>query len=255
MKAIAVAVTCLAALTSHISLGAETGAPLSGEAISRADEMRAAAEAQFKLTFTNTVPEFIGPSEVPGMYEVLTGGRLLYFWPDKKWLFFGEIYDATGRSISAERLGELMKGRVDALVLDEAVKVGDGPIKVIEFVDPDCPYCRQWHDLAKTRSDLTRYVFFVPQDALHPLAAKKAEHILCAKDPIKTLEGMYERADATDKLVGCEAGRSRLDHHRQYAQKLGLSGTPSLVINGQVVAGFQPARINNLLNQAKESKQ
>lgn len=255
MKSSAVAVACLIILATHVSLGGEVSAPVSQAALSSADEMRAQAEAQFKLTFTNTVPEFIGPSEVPGLYEVMTGGRLLYFWPEKKWLFFGEIYDSTGRSISAARLGELMKGRVDALVLDEAVKMGDGPIKVIEFIDPDCPYCRQWHELAKTRSDLTRYVFFVPQDALHPTAARKAEHVLCAKDPIQALEGMYERADATDKLVGCESGHARLEHHRQYAQKLGLSGTPSLVINGQVVAGFQPARINNLLNQAKESKQ
>ena len=33
----------------------------------------------------------------------------------------------------------------ETLNLDKALKIGTGKTTIIEFTDPDCPYCRQLH--------------------------------------------------------------------------------------------------------------
>lgn len=49
---------------------------------------------------------------------------------------FGALVDKEGLNLTQIRL-------VEELPLDKAIKIGTGPIKVVEVTDPDCPYCRK----------------------------------------------------------------------------------------------------------------
>ncbi len=213
------------------------------------DDGVAAIERKLSLTFKNIEPKFLGPGPLSGLYEMLVGGRIIYYAPEKNWLLFGEFFSPDGISQTQQRLQQLYAAEIEDLPLEQAITVGEGPTEVIEFVDPDCPYCRRWNDFAKQHPELKRRIFLVPLDGLHPSARGKSEHILCAEDPAQTLEDFYAGRIGTDRLVGCDAGKRRLTVHEDAARKLGLTGTPTLVIAGQVITGFNSARVQTLLSK------
>jgi len=45
------------------------------------------------------------------------------------------------------------------LDLSKALVIGNGPKTVIEFTDPDCPFCRKAASYFANRTDVTKYVF------------------------------------------------------------------------------------------------
>jgi len=221
----------------------------------REDELRQSVERvqqQLKMTFTGLKPEFLGPSPVRGVYELLVGDKIIYYAPEAEMLFFGEFYTKNGVSHTQQRLGELQRSKLDNLPIDQAIKIGNGPNKIIEFTDLDCPFCRQWENYASQRDDITRYVFLMPVDSLHPVARAKSIDALCSDKP-GDMVGSYLRGErGTDRLIQCAEGKKRLAVHEAAAQQLGVRGTPTLVINGTLVSGFNRARIQTLLDSSKE---
>lgn len=209
-------------------------------------------QKKLRMTFTHVAPEFVGPGPIPGLFEMIVGGRLIYYAPEKNWLLFGEFFSPEGISETQRRLSELQQAKIKDLPLDQAITVGNGPNEVIEFIDPDCPFCKKWQMYAEKRQDLTRHIFLVPLDSLHPTARAKSEDVLCASDPGKKLSDFMNGRIGTNQLRSCEAGKQRLKVHEGAARKMGVTGTPMLVINGTLVTGFNVARIQTLLSPIKE---
>jgi hypothetical protein len=58
---------------------------------------------------------------------------------------------------------------------------------VVEYTDPDCPFCRKGSEFFRNRRDVTRYVFFNPLP-MHPQAREKAQYVLSAQDKAKAYE-------------------------------------------------------------------
>lgn len=212
----------------------------------------AKVQKQLQVTFTGVKPEFIGPGPIDGLYELIVGGRLVYYAPAKNWLLFGEFFSPEGISETQRRLSDLQARKIKGLPLDQAVVIGDGPNTVIEFVDPDCPFCRKWEEYANQRQDLKRYIFLVPLDSLHPTARGKAIAALCSKEPGRAISDFLLGRKGSDKLISCDAGRKQLAVHEGAAQRLGVTGTPTLVINGTLVTGFNLARIQSLLEESRK---
>ena len=207
-------------------------------------------QQKLQTTFQKVFPEFVGPSPVEGMFEVYANGKMYYYIPESNLLMFGELWSPEGYSVTARRVAELVRGKLKDLPLDQALVIGNGKIKVIEFVDPDCPFCVKYEQYLKTKSrELTRYVFFTPLDALHAKAADKAVHVLCSEHPERALEKIYGGAVAMKDLKTCEQGIARLKVHRAAAKRLGVTGTPTLVIAGQVITGFNKPKIEAILSQ------
>jgi thiol:disulfide interchange protein DsbC len=160
-------------------------------------------EEAFKKSFPNIQFDSIKPTDIKGIYEVVAGTNIGYFAPDPGYLILGEIRGKNGLSITAARREELMAVQNEAVVakvkdfpLDKAIKIGEGKSKVIEFTDPDCPYCRKASEFFAKRTDVTRYVFFMPLP-MHPDAENKARYVICATDEAAP----YEEA-MTGKLDG-----------------------------------------------------
>jgi thiol:disulfide interchange protein DsbC len=97
----------------------------------------------FKKAYHGTRVESVNRTEIAGLFEVVTGGNLLYFAPDGNYLIFGEIFTPQGKNITAKRREELTANRLKGSRLMLAVRIGNGRNKVIEFTDPDCPFCRK----------------------------------------------------------------------------------------------------------------
>jgi thiol:disulfide interchange protein DsbC len=219
-------------------------------------EQTAEVLGALKKAYPRITAEHVRESEIEGLFEVVSGGTILYFAPKGNYIVFGEIWNPEGKSVTAARREDLVSRQLKELPLDQAVRIGHGPNTVIEFTDPDCPFCRKAADFFRERKDVTRYVFFSPLVQLHPNAEKKAAWILAAKDRSKAYhEVMSGRKDRKLTPSPDAAASSLVTQHRQLAARMGIMGTPMFWVNGKAVQGANIPLIEGLLREGGEKRE
>ena len=210
-------------------------------------------ENAVKSAFPQLKVDSVFASEIPGMYEVISGQNVFYFVPEKEFMIVGEIFTKDGRNITQDRKQSLMASKLKDLPLNKAVKIGSGKTVVVEFTDPDCPYCRKASEGLRARKDVTRYVFFAP--LAHPNAMPKIYHVLNAEDKVRAYEEMMGGADAPRAGADYpEAIKKLANEHMDLAKRVGITGTPTFFISGKAVVGADLARIDALVKEAEEAR-
>ena len=202
---------------------------------------------RLKKSFPNLRVDSVTESPVKGLFEIVAGDQVFYFSPDG-YLMFGELWSKDGKNLTAERRNKILAERLKSIPLDMALKIGAGPHQVIEFTDPDCPYCRKVDELLSKRTDITRYVFFFPLRQIHPEAAKKAQYILSQKDSEKAFREVVSGAMDGKPLPESAHMNAMLEEMEQVAKSVGVRGTPALWIDGTAVNGADIPRISALLD-------
>jgi thiol:disulfide interchange protein DsbC len=219
----------------------------------QAAPLAAKPEAALKKAFPQIKVDSIAASEIKGLFEVVSGQNIFFFYPEKDLLLVGDMYNSTGQNLTGEKKRDL-KAKLQAqaveklkdLPLDKAVKVGNGPKKVIEFTDPDCPYCRRASEALKGRTDITRYVFLTPM--AHPNAITKVHYVLSSKDQEKAYHEMMEgKSVPASSAEYSKEVKAQAAEYMDFARSLGIDGTPTFYINGQQVVGADMEKINGLL--------
>ncbi|MBD3744865.1 MAG: DsbC family protein [Sphingopyxis terrae] len=250
---IADALCCAALVLTHPAFAQGAPPSSSGEGLSDA---AAKAEQDLRQTFTNLQFEEFGPAPVRGpIYQAIAGGRVLYFAPQSQHLLFAAVYDKNGLNLTAMAQDESARKRLGAINLADALVIGPaGAPKVIEFTDPDCPYCqaldRYWNAKAAEGKPVQRFVYFV--SGIHPDAAAKAEHILCSADRLGAFKAIYAGARPA-ALAKCKAGADKVARDAATVRKMGISGTPTMFIDGKLISGFQQAELEAFLDAKKGS--
>ena len=206
-----------------------------------------------KKNFPNLRVDSVKESPVKGLYEIVAGDQVFYFSPDG-YLVFGEMWSKDGKNLTAERRDKVLAEKVKSIPLDTALKIGAGPHQVIEFTDPDCPYCRKVDEFLSKRADVTRYVFFFPLRQIHPESEKKARYILSQKDREKAFREVVSGAFDGKPLPEASHRNEMLEEMEEVAKSVGVRGTPALWIDGTPVNGADIPRITALLG-GKEVKQ
>jgi len=217
----------------------------------------AAKAAQEKLhqSFTNLHFEDFGPSPIKGpIYQANAGGRVLYFAPESGHLIFAAVYDRDGVNLTALAQDASLHKRLGAIDPKQALAIGPaGAPTVIEFTDPECPYCRAlekfWNAKAAEGKPVRQLVYFVT--SIHPGSAAKVEHILCSPDKEKAFHALYAGA-APDTLLTCPEGHAKVAADAALTAKIGVSGTPTLIIDNKLVAGFQQGELEQFLDRPRK---
>lgn len=209
----------------------------------------------FRKAYQGTSVESMTKTEIAGLFEVVTGGSLLYYAPEGNYLVIGEIFTPQGKNITSGRREELTAKRIKELPLDAAVRIGSGRNRVIEFTDPDCPFCRKASAFFKQRKDVTRYVFFAPLVQLHPDAERKSAWILGASDREKAYQDVMDGLRDKERFPEADPRANGLVmQHRQLAARMGVTGTPLFWINGKMVQGANIPVIEKLLKEGGAQK-
>lgn len=129
----------------------------------------------------------------------------------------------------------------------KAVRIGSGPKTVVEFTDPDCPFCRKASRYFEGRPDVTRYVFFSPL-ARHPRAKEKIRFILSMPDKAKAYHDvMAGKLDSATSLASSPEGVKLQEEQHDIAKKSKVDSTPTFIINGRIIEGFDLKRIEEVL--------
>lgn len=213
------------------------------------------AQKQLQQTFTNLKFEDFGPSPVKGpIYQASAGGRIIYYAPESEHLLFAAVYDRNGLNITAMAQDAAARRKLGAIDPSKALAIGPaGAPTVIEFTDPDCPYCRAldrfWAAKAAEGKPVRRLIFFV--SGIHPEAATKAEHILCSPDKEATFKAIYAGAAPKD-LLKCASGAAKVRADAEVVSKIGINGTPTIIVGNKVISGFQQAELEAFLSERKD---
>lgn len=216
-----------------------------------------AAEQSLHQSFANLQFEDFGPAPIKGpLYQASAGGRILYYAPQSDHLLFATIYDKNGVNLTALAQDASARKKLGMLEPSQALIIGPpGAPTVIEFTDPDCPYCRAldrfWAAKAAEGKSVRRQIYFV--SGIHPQAASKAEHILCSKDQAAAFRATYA-GEAPKPLATCKEGAARVAANAQAVKAMGISGTPTLILDGRVISGFQQAEIEAWLDEKQAPK-
>lgn len=184
-------------------------------------------------------------SAIPGLYEVRMGDNVAYVSASRtRYFLFGHLYDADAGV-------DLTKGRqqaapapveppahidFDALPLADAIKTvsGNGAAQLAVFTDPACPYCQRLEGELAKLPDATVYKFLVPflGDAL-------PQTVWCAKDRQRAWEAAMHGQLAASEAPACA---NPIERNRQLATRLGIVGTPTLVLStGGRIDGYASA--------------
>lgn len=200
-------------------------------------------------TFPETKVERIEDSPLPGICEVAAGTNVLYFRPNgaNGLLIAGAIVDKTGRNYTEEKSQILLEDKINTLPLHRSIIRGEGPVTVVIYTDVDCPFCRglekdlsQYQDLAQKA---TIHTFLYPL-SMHPKAKDKSRWVLCQPDKNKAFRDVINGAldDEGNKAfypIECSSPEAEtfLAAALDSGKSLGLTGTPSIFVNGTQIRG------------------
>ncbi len=231
-------------LTLCVLMVIMTGAPLQA----------ATPEESFRKSFPDIPPESVSPTDIPGLYEIVAGGRIVYYAPGPDYVIIGEILTKEKKNLTQARNTEIQGKKFKDLPLEKALKIGSGSHTVIEVTDPDCPFCRKASDYFAKRNDVTQYVFLYPL-SIHPKAEAKIRYIFCAKDRTKAYEEAMTGKLDDMKFASCDdaAAAELVKTHKELGDKIGIAGlgTPMFVIDGQFVRGANIPQIEKILGAKK----
>lgn len=213
-------------------------------------------EEQFKKSFPQHKYESLTPTALQGIYAVYNGRQVYYYLPDGDVVLLGNIINKEGKNLTQESNDQKMKSKLSRLSLDKALKIGSGKTDVVEFIDPNCHYCRLSFDFFQMRkADVTLHVFFFP---LSEDSANKIRHITCSKDREQAYrDALSGKLDNITNLQLCndKEAEAMLLAHQEAASQISLHATPLFYLKGEVVPGFNQSAIEMLLKESAGNQQ
>ncbi len=198
--------------------------------------------------FPNAPVDAIKNTPIEGLYEIRSGDNIFYYSPKSGNIIFGEMFTKDRRNLTAEARNELIEMKYDSIDVSKAIKTGNGKNVVIEFTDPDCPFCRKSFVFWKSKKDITHYIFLYPVPSLHPKSVEKSEWILSQKNKSAAfddvLSGKYDKSlpqGITDE------GKNLLKEQMRIAGTVHVNGTPMFFVNGKFIPGANFKAIDDAL--------
>lgn len=213
-----------------------------GQVVMADDADTADIKKALEILAPGTKPDSIAPSSIPGLYEVLVGADVLYVTKNGRYLLHGDMLDLqTKKNLTEDKRTAGRLKLVNAMPEDKMVVFAPKKVKhtITVFTDIDCQYCRRMHteiaDLNQAGIKV-RYLLY-PRAGLDSESYQKAVSVWCAKDRKSALTKAKATGDIERKKCA-----SPVQEHMALADKVGVSGTPTLVLeDGTAVPGYVPA--------------
>lgn len=206
---------------------------LAGNAL--ADE--AAVKKAVEAAFPGLPIEGVRKTPYLGLYEIRTGGDIIYADEKVTYIITGNIIDAkTRKDLTEERKNKLAQINFSDLPLNLAVKQvrGSGKRVFATFEDPNCGYCKKLAKDLQAMNDVTIYTFLYP--ILSPDSSEKSKAIWCAADRAKAWNDWMINNTNPGSKTDCDT--SAVDKVVALGQKLNIRGTPTIFLsNGERIPG------------------
>ena len=194
--------------------------------------------------------ESISKSRMPGVYEILSSGQILYVSADANFLISGKLFsikdgieDLTAESMQRidMKMAPMRRDKVGAVNDADMIifKAANEKHLVTVFTDVDCGYCRKLHKEMDNYHKLgisVQYMGF-PRAGLGSSSHKKLQTVWCADDPIAAMDKAK-----IQRTFGTNTCDDPIASHLKLVREFGLNGTPAIILkSGRLIAGFAEA--------------
>lgn len=184
--------------------------------------------------------EAVQESPLPGFYETIAGGQFVYVSKDGRYVLDGTAFDVPARrDLTAESRARIRKAALDRVGPDKRIVFAPKDPKAIRhrvtvFTDPDCPFCRRFHEQIEryTANGIAVEYLFFPL-SIHPGADRKAEAVWCSSDRQAAFTAAMSGKDPGD--AACPNPVAELT---ALAKSIGITATPTtLATDGTQIPG------------------
>ncbi|BAP89019.1 protein-disulfide isomerase [Burkholderiales bacterium GJ-E10] len=198
-----------------------------------------------------------------GLYEVVDDMDVVYVDARVRYLIVGRAFALHGsgaEDLTTSRQEAFRRVDVKALPFAMAVKTvrGDGSRLLVEFEDPNCPYCRRFEREIVGLNNVTIYTFLYPvlsrnrtnPDDSYP----QARSVWCSANRSHSWDEVMLKGERLPPApASCDAP---LDQNLALGRKLKITGTPTLIFaDGRRIPGvISLASVEHLLNVAEKEK-
>jgi thiol:disulfide interchange protein DsbC len=218
--------------------------------------MADAIPSKIKSRLDTVVPGYdassVKQTPVPGLYEFIGSGRVLYISEDGRYIINGNVIDME----SQQSLTEQSQRKVTLKIIngyDEKKMITFSPEGkpkhvITVFTDVDCPYCAMLHKevpkLNKAGIEV-RYLMY-PRAGEGSPTYNKSVSTWCNSDQKKTISIAKEGGVVTPKT--CD---DPVKEQFELGKSIGITGTPTLILeNGKILPGYVPAaQLIKILNE------
>lgn len=196
-------------------------------------------------------------SPVSGLYLTTIDGVSGYVSADGRYFVVGDMLDLASRTnVTEERRKATRRELLKKIGPDDAIVFGPEKPKysITAFTDVDCPYCRKLHEevgeLEKKGVEM-RYVAF-PRSGPGTKSWRAMAAVWCAKD---RREALTRATRGEEVSTGSKCSDALIAKHYELGQKLGIPGTPMIVLgDGTSLGGYiSPDRLIVALAEHEES--
>ncbi|HET9031941.1 MAG TPA: DsbC family protein [Dokdonella sp.] len=199
-----------------------------------ADEGDAAHAAIQKIAPLQQVTAF-RQSKLPGYYEGVIGGQLVYASADGRYLLRGTVED-TREGVNLSEASMAAKRRQLLATIGPEMRLSFAPenpkYRLTVFTDVDCPYCRRLHSRIDEFNALGiafDYVFFPL--SIHPGADRKSVSVWCSDDRKRA----YTMAVKGQAPIAADCPNPLLQMRRA-GNDIGVSMTPTAIaVDGSMI--------------------
>lgn len=213
---------------------------MAADPASTEDTVRKAVQA-----IANVKIDSIKPAPMPGYYQVIAAGQLVYVSADGKYLVNGDVIDVGSRkNVTEPGWAEFRKSELAKLpVSDRIVFAPEKPkYTVTVFTDVTCGYCRELH---KHVADFNKAGI-----ALQYVAWPREGVTTTSGRPTNTYTEMVSVWCAADRKAAFTAAKegkapkestctNPVKDEFELGDRLGVNGTPTIVAeDGRVLGGY-----------------
>jgi thiol:disulfide interchange protein DsbC len=250
-----VALVLACGVVAAASPSAQSTHPKGKAAASSAEQTKNALRTRLEEKFPGLKVQDIGPSPVPGLYEFVADGELMYITADGKYLIDAQIMDIDTRVNVTEAKRAADRKRVLA-ELDEKQMIVFGPpsakYTVTVFTDVDCGYCQRLHSHIAELNELgvrVRYLAF-PRGGPGSVSWHKMEEVWCSSDRNTAITRAKQGEVVT---AGRKCTSTPVKSQYELGERLGVKGTPAIFTeSGHYIGGYYPPK--RLLEEIKKQQ-
>lgn len=240
---------CVSGLALN-ACAASDGAPSAGEDVVR--------KAVLSVVPTASI-DSIKPAPIPGFYQVITSGQLVYVSADGKYMMNGDLLDLTAKkNINDAGWAAFRKAELAKVPASQRIVFGPANprYRVTVFTDVNCGYCRALHEheAAFTKAGIAlEYVAWPREGVTDPAGQntptyKEMVSVWCAADRKAAFTAAKEGKNP--KPATCQ---NPVKDQYDLGLKLGVTGTPTIFAeDGSMLGGYvTPEQMLELLNKGK----
>ncbi|TCV93980.1 thiol:disulfide interchange protein DsbC [Luteibacter rhizovicinus] len=198
----------------------------------------------------------VAPAPMPGFYQVVASGRLVYVSSDGRYMLNGNLVDLKAKTdLSAQSWAATRKAELAKVPASRRLIFSPPNPKhtVTIFTDVDCGYCRELHKHIEefNKQGIAVEYLFWPREGLQTTSGgatpsyTKAVSVWCASDRKNAFN--QAMTGASVKPATCE---NPVKDEFELGERLGVNGTPTILTeNGDVVGGYvTPAQLLKAVN-------